>query len=173
MIIGNGDMAEALKPLDRDDVLFFASGVSNSKCEDLRGFQRERDLFDGVYQANGINLHRVYFSSLSIYYSNSLYAQHKRAMEDRVTWGQWTYTIIRLGNITWGSNPNTIINHFRNCYAKGEQPDLQDTYRHVVSRQEFGYWINKIRVGENDIMNIPGEFIHVKEIWRRVQNGEY
>lgn len=154
-------------------MVYLASGVSNSQCTDGNEFQRECDLFDGVYQANGHNLHRVYFSSLSIYYSHTQYAFHKRFMEQRISWGKWTYTIIRLGNITWGTNPNTIINYFKHCYEKGIQPELQDTYRHLVTRQEFDYWISKIRVGEKDIMNIPGEFIHVKEIWRRVTNGEY
>jgi hypothetical protein len=32
MIIGNGNIAKVLK--DRDDLIFFASGVSNSSCED-------------------------------------------------------------------------------------------------------------------------------------------
>lgn len=173
MILGSGDIAKSLTDLDQPDIFFFASGVSNSRCEDHKEFERERDLFDGVYQRNGINLHRVYFSSLSVYYSDSEYVQHKRLMEERITWGKWSYTIIRLGNIVWGSNPHTIINYFKSCYSKSIQPELQDTYRHLVTRQEFEYWIKKIRPGVNDIMNIPGEFIHVKEIWKRVQNGEY
>lgn len=158
--------------------------MSNSRETNGEAYDRERDLFDCIYQRNGENLHRVYFSSLCVYYSDNEYAQHKRLMEQRITWGKWTYTIIRLGNITWGNNPNTIINYFKKCHSDNVEmqkvsqyynvrPELQDTYRHLVTRQEFEYWIKKIRPGVNDIMNIPGEFIHVKEIWRRVQNGEY
>jgi len=94
-------------------------------------------------------------------------------MEMRVRNRFETSTIVRLGNITWGSNPHTIINYFKSCYEKGIQPELQDTYRYLITKDEFVHWIKFIRSGENDIMNIPGEFIHVKEIWRRVINGEY
>lgn len=167
-IIGSGDIAQALKELDRPDIILFASGVSNSKCVTGESFMRERELL--AIQKYG--QHLVYFSSLSIYYENSAYTDHKIMVEREVQLFK-SYTIIRLGNITWGSNPNTIINYFKSCYTKGIQPELQDTYRHLVTRQEFEYWIKKIRPGANDIMNIPGEFIHVKEIWRRVQNGEY
>lgn len=165
MIIGAGDIAQSLQPLDRPDILFFASGVSNSRCVDDCEFKRECDLFDGIYQANGHNLHRVYFSSLSIYYSDTPYAMHKRFMEQRIGWGKWTYTIIRLGNITWGSNPNTIINYFKKCHKDNVEmqkvseyynvrPELQDTFRHLVTRREFDYWISKIRVGHSRIFDI-------------------
>lgn len=42
MIIGNGDVASVLQ--DRDDLIYFASGVSNS--QETRGseFRREKDL---------------------------------------------------------------------------------------------------------------------------------
>lgn len=44
MILGNGDIASALRPVDRPDRLFFASGVSNSSETRLSEFNRERDL---------------------------------------------------------------------------------------------------------------------------------
>lgn len=167
MIIGTGDIAQSLT--DRPDVVFFASGVSDSNCKDESEFFREQKLLLNQKR----DKHIVYFSSLSIYYAESRYVEHKISMEEDVTGFCDSYTIIRLGNITWGSNPNTIINYFKTCYEKGVQPELQDTYRHLVTRQEFEYWIKKIRPGVNDTMNIPGEFVHVKEIWRRVTNGEY
>lgn len=173
MIIGAGDIAKALieAGVDRPDVLFFASGVSNSSETRSEPYQRERNLyFDADH-----SLHLVYFSSLSIYYSDTIYARYKRLMEELITTrsNKSGKTIIRLGNITWGTNPNTIINYFKTCYSKGIQPELKDTYRYLITKDEFIYWVKMIRVGVNDIMNLPGEMVHVKEIWRRVTNGYY
>ena len=103
MIIGNGDIASAIK--DRKDLLFFASGVSNSRETRESEYRREIDLL----LKQDKNSHIVYFSSLCVFYSNSRYAQHKRYMEKLVK-GFRKWTIIRLGNITWGTNPHTLIN---------------------------------------------------------------
>lgn len=170
MICGNGDIATAIREagLDRADYVWFASGVSNSRCVDRAEFDREMRLF---YEQNFIKK-VIYFSSLCVYTSDTLYSRHKQVMEG-LTRTAGNNTLIRIGNITWGSNPNTIINFFKHCYAKGIQPELQDTYRHIVSKDEFIYWLKLIRPDINDVINIPGEMVHVKEIWRRVQNGEY
>lgn len=171
MIVGHGDIAQTLikEGLDQPDVTFFASGVSNSKCINPLEYLREKETL--INQSTF--KHLVYFSSLCQYYSDSTYATHKIDIERIIKRCFVSHTIIRLGNITWGNNPNTIINYFKILYAAGKVPELQDTYRHIISREEFVYWMKNIRPGINDIMNIPGEFIHVKEIWRRVQNGEY
>lgn len=171
MIVGNGDISKALRDggLDRPDVMFFARGVSNSGETNRDEFLREIIALLNIREPE----HIVYFSSLSVYYGDSIYTAHKKHMEYVVGDRYKNHTIIRLGNITWGDNPNTIINYFKACYQNGIQPELQNTYRHLVSWEEFEYWIDKIQVGKKDIMNIPGEFIHVKEIWKRVTDGKY
>lgn len=171
MIVGTGDIAKTLieEGLDRDDITFFASGVSNSKETQKEEYYREIELFN----AQSIYQHIVYFSSLCVYYSDSVYANHKRIMEYKAKEVFQFCTIVRLGNITWGSNPNTIINYFKSLHAAGKAPELKDTYRYLITKPEFIHWMKSIRQGVNDIMNIPGEFIHVNEIWRRVQNGTY
>lgn len=170
MIIGSGDIAKTLieEGLDRDGFTFFASGVSNSKETRKEEFQREAELLNAQSAYQQI----VYFSSLCVYYSYSDYARHKTKMEFRAGGFQFC-TIIRLGNITWGRNPNTIINYFKSLHAAGKVPELKDTYRYLITKPEFIHWIKAIRHGINDTMNIPGEFIHVNEIWRRVQDGKY
>lgn len=172
MIVGSGDIAKTLKDenLDRDDVIFFASGVSNSKEARQSEFLREGRL---LAEYSRCSLPIVYFSSLSIYYSDSDYAAHKRRMEFEIQRLFKYYSIFRIGNIAWGNNPNTIINYFKAEFDCGSSPFLQDTYRHIISKEEFVYWINKIKAYSQDFINIPGEFIHVNEIWRRVQNGQY
>ena len=172
MIIGSGDIAKTLKEesLDRDDVIFFASGVSNSKETGRGQFMREYDL---LCEYAKCGLHLVYFSSLSIYYSDSDYAAHKRSMEYEIQKLFKNFSIFRIGNIAWGHNPNTIINYFKAEFDSGRQPILQDTYRHIITKDEFVYWIKKINLNARDFINIPGEFVHVNEIWRRVVDGVY
>jgi hypothetical protein len=172
MVIGNGDIAKTLieEGLDRDDVTFFASGVSNSQETSRAAFMREYEL---LAEHSKCGLHLVYFSSLSIYYSKTDYAAHKRSMEYEIQRLFNTFSIFRIGNISWGYNPNTIINYFKSEFDCDRTPLMQDAYRHVISKEEFIYWIKKISLSARDFINIPGEFIHVNEIWRRVQNGQY
>ena len=79
MIIGNGNIAKVLK--NRDDLIFFASGVSNSSCEDQNEYNREFDLL----KQQDKNTHLVYFSNLGIYYKNDTYTKHKIKIEDFIT----------------------------------------------------------------------------------------
>lgn len=153
MIIGDGDIASVLP--DRDDLYFFASGVSNSQETDEKEYQREIALLSR--QARNKRL--VYFSSLSVFYSQSRYAAHKRAMEAVVKKYSKYYCIVRIGNIDWGNNPHTLINYLR------VHPDaeIRDEWRYVVGKQEFLHWINMIPPW-NCEMNIPGKMLSVQEI---------
>src|SRR3990167_2748401 len=156
-IIGDGDIASVLP--DRKDLLFFASGVSNSQETRESEYQREQDLL--LKQERG--WHIVYFSSLSVFYSKTRYASHKLDIEYLVKKHFDNYTIIRLGNITWGVNPHTIINYFREKVKRGETLDIQDTQRYVIDKDEFLHWINLIP-GWNCEMNITGQPLTIKEI---------
>lgn len=169
MIVGNGDIAQQLCRVDKPFVTFFASGVSNSKQEDEKEYAREIDLL----QRQPKDQHLVYFSSLCIYYSQTRYAQHKVQVERLIKENFQTYTIVRLGNITWGRNPNTIINHFRLQNRSKRPPHLEEGYRFVVSDTEFCYWMQHLPIGTKNEMNIPGEMVSINEIWRRVQDGKY
>ena len=46
MIVGNGSIASVLE--DRDDLVFFASGVSNSSCADEKEYERELNLLKTI-----------------------------------------------------------------------------------------------------------------------------
>lgn len=165
MIIGNGDIASVLP--DRDDLLFFASGVSNSQEADPLAYQREMDLL----LAQPTDAHLVYFGSLAIFYSDTPYTRHKRAMEATVQDRFETSTIFRIGNIAWGNNPHTLINYFRNEIAEGHPIEVRDEERYVVDKEEFLHWIGKIPTWSCE-MNVPGERLSVAEIASRVKNGE-
>lgn len=154
MVIGDGDIASVLP--DRDDLLFFASGVSNSQCTDEAEYERERTLL--LDQPR--NVHIVYFGSLSIFYANGRYQQHKRDMEAMVKENFPLYTIIRIGNITWGDNPHTLINYlFTHPNAK-----IRDEYRYLIGIDEFMHWIDLIPDFSCE-MNTPGQWLSVQQIY--------
>jgi hypothetical protein len=153
MIIGDGDIASAIK--DRDDILFFASGVSNSRETSKEEFDREMDLL----RAQGNHHHIVYFSTLSVFYQDTPYTQHKLRMENLVKSVAHIYTIMRLGNITWGKNPNTLINYLR----AHPDADIRDEYRYICERDDFDYWLNMIPNFSCE-MNVPGKRMKVKEV---------
>lgn len=165
MIVGHGDIGSVLMGIDRPDITFFASGVSDSSCKDIEQYQREIDLL--MDQPN--YMHIVYFSSLCIYYGDSLYQRHKLTIEEIVKTRFYSYTIVRLGNISWGSNPNTLINYLK---AHPDTP-IYSTYRFIVSEEEFKYWLGMIRVGVNDIMNMPGRMVFVPDLVKEIKEGRW
>jgi len=157
MIIGNGDIASVLS--DKPNRLFFASGVSNSQETRESEYRREKNL---LFKQDR-NSHIVYFSSLAVLYGKNRYVQHKRAMEEQIKQEFHRYTIMRLGNITWGTNPHTIINFFRRELAKGRSIKIQDTYRYIIDKDEFLHWIGLIPDWSCE-MNVPGRRMKVSEI---------
>lgn len=153
MVVGDGDIASVLP--DRDDLLFFASGVSNSQETRESEYQREKDLL--LEQRR--DAHIVYFGSLAIFYSDTRYTQHKRDMEAMVKENFDNYTIVRIGNITWGDNPHTLINYF-NAHPNAKSRDEE---RYIVEPDEFLHWIGRIP-DFNAEMNITGKRMKVEDI---------
>lgn len=147
MIVGNGDIATAL--VDRKGILFFASGVSNSMCDDLAQFQRE---FDLIKHYKDTKKCFVYFSTISIYDKHNKYTVHKTFMEDVVRSFFKNYCIIRIGNIDWGKNPNTFLNFIRNKIDKGETFEIRDEYKYMISRDQLTMITNSIPLfGQREI----------------------
>lgn len=161
MIVGHGDIAKALKDVaNRDNFIYFASGVSNSGETRESEYSREKDLL----LAQDKTKHVVYFGSLAIFYNpDTRYSKHKKEMEVLVQKLFPHYTIIRLGNITWGTNPHTLINFFKNAHQKGEALHIEDTHRYVVEKEEFLHWIEVIPEW-NCEMNITGKQMKVIDI---------
>ena len=153
MIIGNGDIASVLP--DREDLLFFASGVSNSQETRESEYHRERDLL--LEQPR--DAHIVYLGSLAVFYSETRYTAHKRSMEAIIKHNWSRYTILRLGNIAWGDNPHTLINYLK----AHPEAEIRDEYRYVIDKDEFLHWISLIP-SWNCEMNCPGRMLKVQDI---------
>lgn len=153
-VIGHGDIASAIieNGLDKENVTFFASGVSDSRCSSPYQFNREFELLREMSR----HTHLVYFSTLSIYYGFSPYIAHKKKMEQWVRISFDSYTIVRLGNISWGSNPNTLINFITGCIKENRPFDIQQAYRYIIDKEEFIHWMKMILIRERNEMNIPG-----------------
>lgn len=154
MIIGKGDIASVLK--DRKDRTFFASGVSNSAETRKSEYEREVKLLVKQDQTKKL----VYFSSLGVFNTNTKYMHHKIKMEEIVIDLFPWYTIVRLGNIDWGTNPNTLINHLK----AHPEAEIRDEWRYICNKEEFLYWVNLIP-NWNCEMNIPGRRLKVQEIY--------
>lgn len=165
MIVGNGDIAKTL--IDKPDVTYFASGVSNSQETDWFKYQREANLL--LSQNKYTRL--VYFSSLSMYYVDSHYTRHKKRMEELIKRTFPSYTIIRIGNITWGNNPNTLINNIKYSLKENKPFNARDEFRYVVDKDEFLYWVNMIPDFNTEI-NIVGRRLKVCEIYNLVKSGK-
>ena len=157
VIVGSWDIASVL--VDRKGFCFFASGVSNSQETRESEYKRERMLL--MEQRKDLKL--VYFSSLDALDGKSRYYQHKREMEELVKKGFRYHTIIRLGNITWGTNPHTIINSMKKIHEKGVELEIRDVYRYLVDKADFLYWISKIPKWNCEI-SITGKRMKVKDL---------
>jgi hypothetical protein len=163
MIIGNGNIAKVLK--DRNDLIFFASGVSDSSCKDKNEYDREFKLL----KQQDKNIHLVYFSNLGIYYKNDMYTNHKIKIEDFIRNNFISYTIIRIEVCEWVNNKTTILNVFKKKLTNNEPIEIMDTFRYVLSLEEFLYWIDLIIVGRKNEMNILGRKMKISEIIEEIK----
>ena len=166
MIIGKGSIASVLE--DRDDLVFFASGVSNSSCIDEKEYEREFNLLKTV----PTDKHVVYFSNLGIYYKQDRYTQHKRDVEEYIRNNYTSYTIVRIEVCEWVKTPNTILNVFKRQLAEGIEPIIQDTNRYILSLDEFLYWVKMIQSGVRNEMNILGRKLTIAQIVDKIKQNK-
>ncbi|MFY1045284.1 NAD-dependent epimerase/dehydratase family protein [Chryseobacterium sp. GP-SGM7] len=114
MIIGNGLIASLFKDYDREEIIFFASGVSNSLETKVEEFLREENLIKNTIADNKEKIF-VYFSTCSIYDSSktgSDYVLHKLKMEQLIKNLCPKFLILRVSNaVGKGGNPNLLMNY--------------------------------------------------------------
>ena len=123
MIFGNGLLAKTFSTSfhDDEDVLVFASGVSNSKETSQDAFRRERTLLDMALAQRKLIL---YFSTCSVNdpeLFHTPYVQHKLAMERLISDAR-RFCIFRLPQVVGNTpNPHTLTN-FLYRQIKGQLP---------------------------------------------------
>ncbi|KMQ68235.1 hypothetical protein ACM39_10355 [Chryseobacterium sp. FH2] len=159
MIIGNGVLANAIKDFDIENVVFFASGVSNSLENRASEFEREINLLNlTIKEHPGKKL--IYFSTCSIYDSSkseSPYVLHKLNAEKLIAENCHTYAIFRVGNaVGKGGNMNTLINFLKNSIETDKKIQIHSKARRVfIGVDDVALFINQnIEIIENKIYNL-------------------
>lgn len=150
MIIGNGMVAKAFKKYENDDdILIFASGVSNSQEQSDEAFEREKKLLEKTIIENKKRI-IIYFSTCSIYdpsMTNSRYVIHKLAMEDMIKKFHSNFYIFRLSQVVGKTNSPTIINYF---------------YNRIIAKEQFQIWEKSTRnlIDVDDIVRITNRIVN-------------
>lgn len=178
MVIGNGLMANAFSVYkSNNNMLIFASGVSNSLEENPLEFARELQLLKKSHK-NHPNSTLVYFSTLSIL-DNEVhkrpYVQHKLAMESFIRQNISNYLILRVSNVVGeNGNTHTIVNFLVNA-VKNETSITIWKYaeRNIIDVNDVVFIVTELlKKGEqNKIINIATNYnIPVVEILETIEH---
>lgn len=161
MIIGHGDIASILK--DREGAILFASGVSNSQCEDEAEYLREKKMIES-FRLMKDSITFFYFSSISIYFNANRYTKHKEEMETLIRSMYINHNIIRIGNIWGGSNPNTFLNYLSNRINNNEPVEIKDEWRYIITRHELQTVVQSLPLQNGGLsISVFGEAMKVDE----------
>lgn len=170
MILGRGTIASIIP--DREGFLFFACGESNRFPLTLdRKLDERLRIIDCSIKNPGMF---VYFSGLNIYYQGDKredYTIHKIEMESLVKEHFENYCIFRLGSVTWGDNPNTLVNSIKKQLNEGNC-NPRPVYRYLHTKEELIHWINLIPEKGKHEMNVTGKMVWVPDLVEMIKNGE-
>lgn len=176
MIIGNGILANALRFYDKEDVIFFASGVSNSLEKNPAEFEREISLLKSVISQYP-NKKLIYFSTCSIYdpsKTESPYVMHKLAIEKQITEQCSSFVIFRVGNaVGRGGNPNTLINFLKNSILSENKLTIHSNARRIlIGTDDIALFVSKhIETLNNKIVNLAYPYQYsLHEILSQLEN---
>lgn len=191
MIVGNGLIASLFTECDQENIIFFASGVSNSLETKKEEFLREENLIKKTIIENP-NKVFIYFSTCSIYDSSkveSQYVLHKLRMEQIIIQLCPQYLILRLSNAVGnGGNPNLLMNYLVrsvknneiiNVHTKATRnlidvEDIKNITNQLIDKQYFNKIIN-IAYPENytiiEILEIMEKFYQTKLYLNLVKSG--
>ena len=133
MIIGNGLIAKSfLKKYDKDDIVIFASGVSNSKEDNPKNFKREKDLLLNTLETHQ-EIKFIYFSTVLIGYKHNQYYSHKKEMENLIRLHAKDYIIFRVPQLIGScGNNNNLINYLVDKIKSGKSFEVYDNLRRAV-----------------------------------------
>jgi nucleoside-diphosphate-sugar epimerase len=134
MVIGNGMIATAFRNAGdiNQDLLVFASGVSNSQEQSSEAFEKERSLLrDSI--ARFPECKTVYFSSCSVGFIDSPYYRHKAAMEELVMQEARRHLVCRLPQVVGATRNATLVNHVAKRIRSREPVSVfENAYRNLI-----------------------------------------
>jgi UDP-2-acetamido-2,6-beta-L-arabino-hexul-4-ose reductase len=142
MIVGSGQIASAFGEAGlSDDVVLFASGVSDSGCEDEAAFARERRLLRSTLQ-HYPQKRLVYFSSCALStpdYPLNAYYRHKRQMEELIGHDAREYYIFRVPQLFGRFKRHKTLINYLYFSILDEMPFTvyDEAYRYVIGLDEL------------------------------------
>jgi len=191
MIIGRGLLASLFTEYNREDSVFFASGVSNSLEDRPEEFLREETLIRKTIEDNPDKIF-VYFSTCSIYDSSktgSDYVLHKLKMEQIIKNTSRKYLILRVSNaVGKGGNPNLLMNYLVrsiknketiNVHTKAtrnliDADDIRTITLDLLNNQQLNRIVNVAYIQNYaiiEILEIIERFYHIKLDLNLIKNG--
>ena len=115
MIIGRGMLAQAFSAFENEqNIVIFASGVSDSQEVREDEFEREKNLLLNTIKMHGASTF-VYFSTCSMHdpmAADTAYVKHKLAMEEIIKELCANYYIFRISQIVGWTKNNKTLTHF-------------------------------------------------------------
>jgi len=191
MIIGNGLIAHAFKNSSYvfDDCIIFASGISDSKSDSTKEFQREFNLLSQYIKEDK---KFIYFSSIHILdpsEKDSMYVQHKLNIEEFIRSNFLNYIIYRLPVIVGkGGNSKALFNFLFNSIVKNiEMTIYLKSYRYILDVHSVVYFVNQTLHIQNKTINLVADkafsileilqlfekYLNKKAKFIRVDKGDY
>jgi len=176
MVIGNGLLAKGFKRYaDNDEIIIFASGVSNSSSISKSDFSREEVLLKKYLKSEKNKLF-IYFGTCSIYDKypiNPLYIEHKLRMEELVKAEHVHYLIFRLSQVLGQNNKSQLVRFLVDRIKDNKKFDLYDIERNLIDIDDVEKIITYIIVDKkfsNVSLNIANPFnVKVTELVRLIE----
>lgn len=172
MVIGNGLLAKTFNEyIDNEQIIIFASGVSNSNEENSKAFIREKELLEKTIKNNKSKT-LIYFSSCDVIYSNKLnkkYYFHKLEMEDIIKKQSIKYFIFRLPQLIGQSNnKNSLMNFLIDSIVNKKEIQVwENAYKNLVDVNDVKKMVEYIlkECDKNQVINlINKDYYSIKNI---------
>ena len=142
MIIGRGLLASALKEIDREQVVFYANGISNSTIDSIATDNFEAKQVLEIAAQRKVETF-IYFSTIQVNAEENYdrpYVIHKIKMEELVRRDSQHYLIIRTSNII-GKNPwnsHTLFNYLYNSLKEKKEINvIESASRNILDVEHF------------------------------------
>lgn len=155
MVVGNGLLSSIFKEYkNSDELIIFASGVSNSSEKREFEFQREKSKLFEVIKKNP-KMILIYFSTCAFYdnyFDESPYLNHKREMEEWIIANVQNFYIFRIPQIIGSKNINQLLGFLDNKIKNEEKFVLFDIERNLIDF-EFLLTVSKYLISNKYYLN--------------------
>ena len=163
MIVGNGLIATQFRNIfsKKHNILVFASGVSNSLCDNKNEFKREKKILLQVIKDNFKINSFIYFSTISVNdrsLKTTSYVKHKLEME-KIVLTHPKPKIFRLGQLASRNRGNSfsLLNFLNNS---------------IKSRKKINLWVDSFRsiIDVEDVVKIVHQIVTRRSIKEKIIN---